>query len=1358
MKRHNTANRRVVQPFQTLGLIVAFCYLFVCTTGKAEDWITYRSDIARSGAGSETVGPELFLRWTYIPTHRPVPAWPMPAEEMPRMHIDNALRVAVADGRVYFGCPVTNRVYALDTVSGQVRWTFSAEGPVRFSPTFHNNRIYFGSDDGHVYCLDARNGSLVWKYRAGPSDEKVIGNGRMISLWPIRTGVLVDDGVAYLTAGVFPYEGIYLSALRAADGHVIWKNDTIADHVYELEFGGISPHGYLVASKDILCVPSGRAMPAGFDRQTGKFLFYASPGGHRGGVWTLLDEDRLVAGTVFSESQGMREYPTKIAYDAKTGEQRADAFAWFPGIEIVPTRDMLYVLTQGGIFAINRIEYARALQEGAPWINEHKTLDRKLASLKMKTAASVEPNEKIDSQIDEITKRLGVLNAKENVLKRSCLQWHYGGKGFVSLIKAGDILYAGGGGVVVGVNVRTGKQVWRGTVAGAAVGLAASDGRLFVSTDKGPIYCFGAEKVATPAEIKTRLRSDPYPEDEYADMYRRAARRILRDSGVTKGYCLVLDCNTGRLAFELAQRSELKIVGLESNPRKLEVARQQLERAGLLGSRVVVEPWDIGDLPLYFANLVVSDEAILSGTRASKESVIRVLRPCGGVYMSCGPPGLDDSTKRIWQKYVRPKLEGAASWTQLYANPQNSACSGDALVKGPLGVLWFGKPGSQKMVDRHARTDSPVSINGRLFIEGEERVTAYDAYNGTFLWETALPGAIRARVDVDGGNLSLTEESLYVAAKDMCYRLDNATGSIVGKYNMPATTDGSYRRWGYVCCDKRILLGVQSFPLREEYAAKYKAKESAVSLAVRRGYQRSGTHWRTMTAFPRWGSQDSPSRALTSRIMTGDAIFALDVDTAKPLWVYRAKGIANITVTVADDTVFFADCEPTEAQRAAAIEERQRLVGKGVFKQNIEAQLGPDETDVRLVVALDVGTGEIRWKKPIDLTGCGGNKMGSAYADGLLLFFGHFSNHDQRYFLRNKLTWRRITAVAAQTGQVVWSRPLNYLRRPVIIGDKIIVEPRACQLRTGEFINRSHPVTGEQVPWEFLRPGHSCGVTSASADTLFFRSYCGAMYEMNEDKGISLFGAIRTGCWLDTIAANGLTLMPEASSGCTCSYPLRCSVALVHKPSKTMGNWSVFVSRGAMTPVKHLAINLGAPGDMKDENGVLWLGYPRIRKTYSVYNAYPNYGIQFDIHEELALGGSFFCKDFKEAKIADTDKNWLFTSGCQGMLRCELPLIDEKTGQKPATYTVRLGFVAYPGDVAGRRVFDIKLQNRVVQSNFDVMQTTQKTNQASIKVFRAVRVKSNLVIELVPKAKTLRIDQAPIINSIEVAREDSGSS
>ena len=162
-------------------LIVSLFVFSVLSGGGARagdgDWPTYRFDMTRSAAAGRTIGPELFLQWRYIPAHAPEPAWPMPAEEMPRMHCDNAYHVAAAAGKVYFGSCITNKVYSIDAASGKVRWSFFTEGPVRFAPTVADGRLYVGSDDGYVYCLDAARGKLLWKYRAGPSGEKVIGNG-----------------------------------------------------------------------------------------------------------------------------------------------------------------------------------------------------------------------------------------------------------------------------------------------------------------------------------------------------------------------------------------------------------------------------------------------------------------------------------------------------------------------------------------------------------------------------------------------------------------------------------------------------------------------------------------------------------------------------------------------------------------------------------------------------------------------------------------------------------------------------------------------------------------------------------------------------------------------------------------------------------------------------------------------------------------------------------------------------------------------------------------------------------------------------------------------------------------------------
>ncbi|MBM3458298.1 MAG: hypothetical protein FJX77_07175, partial [Armatimonadetes bacterium] len=53
------------------------------------------------------------------------------------------------------------RVY--NATNGQTITTFKTGGEIRCSPTLVGNRLYFGSDDDYLYCLDADNLSLVWK-------------------------------------------------------------------------------------------------------------------------------------------------------------------------------------------------------------------------------------------------------------------------------------------------------------------------------------------------------------------------------------------------------------------------------------------------------------------------------------------------------------------------------------------------------------------------------------------------------------------------------------------------------------------------------------------------------------------------------------------------------------------------------------------------------------------------------------------------------------------------------------------------------------------------------------------------------------------------------------------------------------------------------------------------------------------------------------------------------------------------------------------------------------------------------------------------------------------------------------------
>gem|GEM_PF-113981 len=1421
---------------------------------RAEDWPTYRSDNTRSGAGATTVTPPLRLAWSYFPLYPPKPAWPLPAEELPRCHGDNAFHVCLAEGLVYFGSSADGMVYALDLERGTLRWQFSTEGPVRYAPAYAGGRLYFGSDDGHVYCLRAATGELLWKHRPGPSSDRIIGNGRLVSIWPVRTSVLLDGAEVFFGAGVFPFEGISIGCLNANDGSVIWQNDTVGDHSHNLEFGGISPQGYLVASKEVLYVPSGRAMPAAFDRRTGKLLFYASPGAKRGGTWALLDEGRLLAGI---DHSGRVE---KIVYDASSGRRQGAAYAWFPGIDMTVSGTRSFVLTGEGVVAIDRSAYDTAVTRADGATARQRELQSRLSALRKSrdeatAGARVADGDgdahgdagkghgvdlaAIDREIDTLVGEIRDLEGAAREARTSSCLWRLAQENLCTIVKAGNVLIAGGEGFVIAVDAGSGRQLWTGTIEGRALGLAAVDNRLVVSSDAGPIYCFKDRSFAGRQRITQNVDDQPFGDDTLQRRYRAAAAKIVADTGITKGFCLIPGCGDGRLALELVRITDLHVAALERDPALRVQAREKLTAAGQIGERVVVAAWPLASLPPYFANLIVHDRLAVpaAGTAPEleweQEELARLLRPCGGTRLTCA---WDERAERVslQERQVRGPLEGAAGWTHLYGNTQNTSCSGDELVKGPFGVLWYGEPGPLRIVERHARACAPVSLGGRVFHQGEEVIWAYDAYNGAFLWEQEIPGAVRTRVDVDGGNLALTANGLFIAAHDRCYRLDPATGEVLKVYPLPAIdgqnaggdlsgndrgegessgdpTPPAPGRWGYLAATDEILYGTIAAPLRLEYAAAWKdfvddeqerwktpselAGDVALRMAENQGHRgvyedfqerypqpgedlymefhRLGTFWRPMTFFPDWGSERSPRGALTERLMAGDVLFALDVDTGEVLWSHHGPSIPNIAVTLDSDTIFFVEGRPTGEERAAAQSARDELVAAGIHETGTEAEtVPPEETDVRRVVALDALTGHEKWRKLLDLTGCGGDRMGAAYAGGVLLFFGHFSNHDTSLFLGHALRWRRVTALDAASGEVLWSRPLNYLRRPLVVGDTLIIEPRTCDLRTGEVKMRRHPISGQPVPFEFLRPGHCCGVTSAAANTIFYRSYWAAIYELAGDRGLSLFGAIRPGCWLNMIAANGLMLMPEASSGCTCSFPVRCSLALAHRPRKELDNWTVFIAHGASIPLRHLSVNFGAHGDVRnreDPDSHLWLAWPRPKVVSNI--GYGNYAMPVTLDVELLPGGGFFQDSWRGVRkvVADSnDKFWLFTSGCRGIKSLEVPLTEGLPAHRvPGTYTVRLGFRSEPEDRPGSRVFDVAIQEEVVIEGLDVAREAGGGDRALVKELSGVAAGERLTIGFFTGGEAVSdsgsgaapgvvVDRSnwPVLCFVQVLRED----
>lgn len=1282
---------------------------------RAADWPTEGGNNQRNASTDESLPLPLAKQWTYQSPAAPRLAWSS-AEGRTiegmlmahRVRFDDAFRTAVVGDRVYFGSTVDHQLHCRDLATGKLLWSCFTGGPIRLAPSVHDGRVYFGSDDGRAYCADAQTGRILWQRQVAPLDEWLLARGEMISKWPVRTGLMVHQGVAYLGAGIFPHEDVYLYGVDAATGKQVWQQENISSQ--DAGRNDLSPQGYLLAKDNLLVVPSGGSLPAVFDLSTSKMLhkrthsWRGAAGGAVGGTRALLGDGQLYTG-------GEHHL---LAMDEKTGDV---GFGWFEGRQMAILGDAAYVLTGTHLARLDRMAYAVASRKRHALEEKMSTLSRDLRAKKGEEA-------------DAIREQIRAAAAEQKTLEPVGVAWKTATVDDKALLAAGNVVIVGGHGRVTAFALDDGRQVWKHDLEGDARGLAVANGRLLVSTDTGAIHCFGETGPATQLVVND-VREPAPADDEQTRIVRAAAEMILKQSGVNAGYCLVVGAEEGRLALELARQSELKIYCVEPSAEKVGRARERLSAAGLYGHRVVVHQQELGPLPYsnYFADLIVSETVLKDGTwDVSLETIERHLKPLGGVLCVGRPKSAreipaetllnwaltskleDQAEYRIedgWLKFVRQGLPGAGNWSHHYGNPANTAVSSDQRITGDLGVLWYGDPGPGEMVNRHEGAVGPLAVNGRLFVQGESTILAYDAYNGRHLWTHENPKAVRTGVfqNQNPGNLAAGEDSLFHFIGDKCLQVDMATGKVVRTHELPpGKADGRYE-WGYVAVHHGLLVGTAT--IRKELAA-----------AQRR-------------------------RGRTTDDAT-DGLFAIDVETGKHAWSYSGKSISHHTIAIGPDRIFFIDSSITSEQREALLREDKSRLEKLTGEEQILAEKRLKDADVRLTVALDLKTGKKLWEQAVDVTDCsdigiGGGKLTLMYANETLILCGANANgHYWKQFVAGEFQRRRLVALSAYDGFKLWAKDANYRHRPIIIGQKIIAEPWMFNLTSGEQITREHPITGQQAPWSLMRTGHHCGMlTGCDSGMLLFRSGHTGFMDLNTDAGIRHFAGHRLGCWINAIAANGLVMIPEASAGCVCQFSIASTIVM--EPRESRRPWTIYSAVGTQTPVQRLAVNLGAPGDRKDALGQIWFSYPR-RDAYQQTSL----DVRLNLRPKFAADGEF--DSVAETRVPSTasDTPWIYTSWADGLEQLTLPLLGE--GDEPANYTIRLHFAEDRADLKETTVLDVLLNGKEAVAGVS-LEPSGDSVQPVVKEVRNVRVERDLVIDL--RAKQGRT----VLNAVEAIRE-----
>jgi outer membrane protein assembly factor BamB len=186
-------------------------------------------------------------RFTATHIHGSLPA----AEAMPDPFDFFLSSPVVWNGGVYFGCGDGN-IYALDGVSGQVKWKFKTGDVVHASPAISNGVLFAGSWDSNFYALDAATGAEKWRFKTGedPDIHNQVG---------IQSSAAIADGVVY-----FGCRDSKFYAVDAATGKQKWVFNNKGSWVIG------SP---AVASKIVYFATSDSAMFYALDAKSGATLF-----------------------------------------------------------------------------------------------------------------------------------------------------------------------------------------------------------------------------------------------------------------------------------------------------------------------------------------------------------------------------------------------------------------------------------------------------------------------------------------------------------------------------------------------------------------------------------------------------------------------------------------------------------------------------------------------------------------------------------------------------------------------------------------------------------------------------------------------------------------------------------------------------------------------------------------------------------------------------------------------------------------------------------------------------------------------------------------------------------------------------
>jgi outer membrane protein assembly factor BamB len=156
---------------------------------------------------------------------------------------------------VYFGSSDGN-VYALNALTGELKWKFKANGSIHSSPVLYKNSLYIGSWDANLYALDVETGKERWRFETG----------RKSGFAGIQSTVAVANDMVYFGA-----RDPFFFAINAETGKLVWKYNAASSWIIS---------SAVVVNNVVYVGTSDSYLLLGLDAKTGTELFKFKTNGY----------------------------------------------------------------------------------------------------------------------------------------------------------------------------------------------------------------------------------------------------------------------------------------------------------------------------------------------------------------------------------------------------------------------------------------------------------------------------------------------------------------------------------------------------------------------------------------------------------------------------------------------------------------------------------------------------------------------------------------------------------------------------------------------------------------------------------------------------------------------------------------------------------------------------------------------------------------------------------------------------------------------------------------------------------------------------------------------------------------------